>query len=261
MPLARSRSVARSYVVPKSSSTDPKRWLRLKEVAADKADGHPLLRIYWYDGALGRGLSPEHELLADSHDIKLRLGAISYHGKQKGVDSLVVADLIDLARNQAISDAVLLSGDEDTRIGVQIAQSLGVRIHLVGVKVPDGNQSRSLKQESDTSTEWSGDDVIEFLTRLPTSEVGSDEHVVRHAAETDQSDHEQLEECGASFVESRSPEELSTITDFGPNSPVPPDLDRLLLRFCRDSLQRWLNEPEKLVARRLLREHLKTTPR
>ena len=48
----------------------PKAVAKLKEVAADKADGHPLLRIYWYNGALGRGLSPVHELLADSHDIK-----------------------------------------------------------------------------------------------------------------------------------------------------------------------------------------------
>ena len=46
-------------------------------------------------------------------------------GRQKGVDSLIVTDLIELARNHAISDAVLLAGDEELRIGVQIAQSLG----------------------------------------------------------------------------------------------------------------------------------------
>jgi uncharacterized LabA/DUF88 family protein len=34
---------------------------------------------------------------------------------------LIGTDLIELARNHAISDAVLLSGDEDLRIGVQIA--------------------------------------------------------------------------------------------------------------------------------------------
>ena len=99
----------------------PNALAKLKETAADKTDRHPLLRIYWYDGSLARGLSPEHEELADSPDVKLRLGAISHFGKQKGVDSLIVADLIDLARNHAIADAVLLSGDEDTRIGVQIA--------------------------------------------------------------------------------------------------------------------------------------------
>jgi hypothetical protein len=169
--------------------------------------------------------------LADSDDVKLRLGAISNYGKQKGVDSLIVADLIDLARNHAISDAVLLSGDEDTRIGVQIAQSFGVRVHLVGIKVPDGNQSPSLMRESDTTTVWCREDLSGFLTRTSTYEVAFD---VRGAGDaravgSDQSDHEKLAECVAEFVGSCSPEELSTITDLGPNSPVPSVLDRRLL--------------------------------
>ena len=166
-------------------------------------------------GALSRGLSPEHEQLADSDDVKLRLGAISNYGKQKGVDSLIVADLIDLARNHAISDAVLLSGDEDTRIGVQIAQSFGVRVHLVGIKVPDENQSLSLMRESDTTTVWCREDLSGFLTRTSTYEVAVD---VRGAGDaravgSDQTDHEKLAECVAELVGSCSPEE--TVDDNG----------------------------------------------
>ena len=65
--------------------------------------------------------------------MKLRLGQLNSEGQQKGVDSLIVTDLIELARNKAISDAVVLTGDEDIRVGVQIAQSLGVRVHLLGI--------------------------------------------------------------------------------------------------------------------------------
>jgi uncharacterized LabA/DUF88 family protein len=54
-------------------------------------------------------------------DVKIRLGYINGAGQQKGVDSLIVTDLIELARNQAISDAYLVSGDGDLRVAVQIA--------------------------------------------------------------------------------------------------------------------------------------------
>ena len=55
-------------------------------------------------------------------NVKLRLGQLNSAGQQKGVDSLIVTDLMELARNKAISDAVVVTGDEDIRIAVQIAQ-------------------------------------------------------------------------------------------------------------------------------------------
>jgi len=83
----------------------------------------------------------------------VRLGFLNSAGQQKGVDSLIVTDLVELARNRAVGDVVLVSGDEDVRIGVQLAQSFGVRVHLVGVKPCAGNQSPELRQEADTCTE------------------------------------------------------------------------------------------------------------
>ena len=47
------------------------------------------------------------------------------------MDSLIVTDLIELARNHAITDALILSGDGDIKIGVQAAQTFGVRIRLL----------------------------------------------------------------------------------------------------------------------------------
>ncbi len=91
-----------------------------------------LLRIYWYDGAPSSGPSVGQARMGKLDDVKLRLGQLNSEGQQKGVDSLIVTDLMELARNKAISDAVVVTGDEDIRVGVQIAQSLGVRVHLLG---------------------------------------------------------------------------------------------------------------------------------
>ena len=109
----------------------------LLAMANQQSDGASLLRIYWYDGALGYGgPTLDQEAIANSDNVKLRLGFINGQGQQKGVDSLIVTDLINLARNHAISDAILLSGDEDVRIGVEIAQGFGVRVHVLGI-VPE----------------------------------------------------------------------------------------------------------------------------
>lgn len=128
-----------------------------------KAD---LLRIYWYDGTSG-GPSAQHLTLAHLHDVKLRLGFVNTFGEQKGVDSLIVTDMIALARNHAISDAILLSGDEDLRVGVQLAQEFGVRVHLVGIKPARGSQSLLLLQESGTTHEWDEPEVRSFLACRP----------------------------------------------------------------------------------------------
>ena len=52
-----------------------------------------------------------------------------------------------------MSDALVVSGDEDVRVGVQVAQSYGVRVHLLGIVPARGSQSKQLLQESDTTAE------------------------------------------------------------------------------------------------------------
>ena len=138
----------------------------LKEFLVTKV-GNTLLRVYWYDGVTAKGLTSDHERIAASNDIKLRLGLINSVGEQKGVDSLIVTDLVELARNGAMCDAILLAGDEDIRIGVQIAQSYGVRVHLLGIERARANQSKPLIHEADTTHEWSADVVRSFLSIRP----------------------------------------------------------------------------------------------
>ena len=47
--------------------------------------------------------------------MKVRLGFVNSLGQQKGVDSLIVTDMLTLARNRAVAECVLLSGDEDLK--------------------------------------------------------------------------------------------------------------------------------------------------
>jgi len=119
-------------------------------LAQAQTGGMQLLRAYWYDAAPGSRTSLEQSALAMLPCVKLRLGVLNNVGEQKGVDSLIVTDLIELARNRAIADAVIISGDEDLRVAVQVAQSFGVRVHVLAAGNPKGNVSMSLQMEADS---------------------------------------------------------------------------------------------------------------
>lgn len=133
---------------------------------AVRVSGVELLRVYWYDGT-STGPSSQHITLAHLARVKVRLGFVNSVGEQKGVDSLIVTDMIALARNHAMTEAVLLSGDEDLRVGVQQAQEFGVRVHLLGIRPSRGSQSLFLLQEADSTHEWSPDDLAPFLSCKP----------------------------------------------------------------------------------------------
>jgi uncharacterized LabA/DUF88 family protein len=124
--------------------------------------GLPLLRSYWYDGATS-GPSPTHTALAYRPGLKLRLGLVNEQGQQ-GVDALLVEDLVTLSRNRAVCDALVLSGDDDVRAGIEQAQAFGVRVHLLGVAPARDNQAAALVQAADTVRELSEREVRGFLS-------------------------------------------------------------------------------------------------
>lgn len=120
----------------------------LRELA-ERTTGLQLLRCYWYDAAKDAVPSLDQLEIAGFESVKLRLGRLS-GGKQKGVDSLLVRDVMTLARERAVATAVLLAGDEDLREGVVAAQDMGVRVVLVGVEpVREPNQAPTLAREVD----------------------------------------------------------------------------------------------------------------
>lgn len=216
----------------------------LRALAEELPRSESLLRIYWYDGMPRSGHTAEQMALADSDDIKLRLGMIAYTGRQKGVDSLIVTDLIELARNRAISDAILLSGDEDVRIGVQIAQSFGVRVHLLAIEPGARNQSRLLRQESDTAIEWGKSRVGMFLSVPPC-------HAAQDRLEADglSMRHRELESAVAEFIDQCTPDERLLISQLQPAQPIPAHLDGKLLRCAAQTLERLLESEERIGVR------------
>ncbi|HEY2641602.1 MAG TPA: NYN domain-containing protein [Streptosporangiaceae bacterium] len=143
----------------------------LTRQAEDHVRGE-LLRVYWYDAARDRVPTIDQRVIAQMPWVKLRLGNLNARGQQKGVDAQIRADMEALARHRAITDAILVAGDEDMVPAVEAAQAYGVRIHLWGVEPPYGtNQAERLVWESDTVDVLERSFLEPFFTRqlLPES--------------------------------------------------------------------------------------------
>ncbi len=127
-----------------------------------------LLRVYWYDAARDRVPTIDQRVIAQMARVKLRLGNLNARGQQKGVDAQIRADMEALARHRAITDAVLVAGDEDMVPAVEAAQAYGVRVHLWGVEPPFGtNQAERLVWESDTVEVLDRAFLEPYFTRIP----------------------------------------------------------------------------------------------
>ncbi|WP_372409373.1 NYN domain-containing protein [Streptomyces luteireticuli] len=125
-----------------------------------------LLRVYWYDGARRRIHTAEQQGIAELPDVKVRLGNLNANNQQKGVDSLIRTDLESLARHRAISDAVLIGGDEDLVSAVEAAQGYGARIHLWGIEAVGGrNQAEPLLWEVDSQRTFDLDFCKPYVSR------------------------------------------------------------------------------------------------
>lgn len=133
---------------------------------ARERTGLPLLRCYWYEATVEGRRTPEHDALADLPNLKLRLGRIR-PGRREGVDALVYRDLTVLAQRRAVSDAVVVSGDEDMVQAVSDAQDHGMRVTVVHVTV-DGNWTvaRTLRQECDDLIEIGAAHVRPYVNLL-----------------------------------------------------------------------------------------------
>ena len=215
----------------------------------------PLLRIYWYDGT-NSGPSPAHLAIAYLNDVKLRLGFVNQSGEQKGVDALIFSDLTNLARNQAISDALLVSGDEDLRVGVQQAQDYGIRVHLLGIEAADigemrGNQSAALQREVDTRHLLDAATLRRFMRRrefLPdwTTPVNGGNGDPQHNLA-------RMQELAGEYAATLGAPQLEQILQLPERTPLPHELDRELLSRASELLGRKLEEAEKRTLRAALR--------
>ena len=250
----------------------------LLDRAAVQISGSLLLRIYWYDGAR-KGPTAEHLAIAELAHVKLRLGQVNSAGEQKGVDPLIIMDMITLARNHACDEMVLLSGDADLIIGVMQAQEYGVRVHLLGIPPSRANQAPNLRQESDTTSELTIADIQGVFsvgklspstvptgaTAAPLSSRATGTPSSASAPSTQQAGgsavsapaavvtDSQLQSV-AEAVDSRltAPQRASVLAES--SGLIPGAIDKQLLGTAKKMLSMLLTDADKRTLRRLLRE-------
>lgn len=229
------------------SITNPQAIVPALGVEATRITQGSLLRIYWYDAMRGAGLSLEQSTLALQDNLKTRFGTLNGLGQQKGVDNLLVTDLIDLARNRAISDAVVLTGDEDLRIAVTVAQSFGVRVHILGIDPVDKNMSVHLRMDADSvhslQTDWVHNHLTvenEMITASTTVE-GSAQNNIRPVLDIRQAANTVIND----FVGQLPTEKLEQlVAHFSSNKTVPQEFDKVLLKQISNSVRRLLTKDE-----------------
>lgn len=222
----------------------------LVEQASKQCENHSLLRIYWYDAIQGPRMSLEQTTLAHQVGLKLRLGSVNNAGEQKGVDSLLVTDLIELARNRAIADAVMVSGDEDLRVAVQVAQTFGVRVHVLAVGDASRNVSAALQMEADSvatlDKTWLQshinvqNEVVIGLPNAARSSTGPEHNQLCSLEEV-------AEGVADSILENLQHHEVEALRAHfaAGNQTVPPEYDRKLIAMTANRLSRRL-EPGEL---------------
>ncbi len=153
----------------------------ISEIKNQLPDGD-LLRIYWYDGPGMNGKTAEHRSIDQLDDFKLRLGTRNGVGQQKGVDGLIIADLISLTQQKAITHALLVSGDSDITPGVIAAQSMGLRVHLLSLGAAAAT-SPYLAAEVDLKRSWGLVEVQKFATAsAPAAQPASRAQVLNPTA-------------------------------------------------------------------------------
>jgi len=228
----------------------------LARAIADRASGQcansALLRIYWYDAIQGPRMSLEQATLAKEPGVKVRLGSLNAQGEQKGVDSLVVTDLIELARNKAIADAVVVSGDEDLRIAVQVAQSFGVRVHILAVGDAARNVSPSLQMEADSVESLEPAWLARHLTvrgeSTARAATGPQQAQSKQAAApaAAMSLPEAANAVAQELLRPLQPGDISALfAHFAGDQSVPPEFDRKLIAKTATRIGRQLEAAEK----------------
>lgn len=260
------RNVGREEIV-----LDPEAAVDQLGAVAQEITGRELLRVYWYD-ATPRDAATQHREVAEIHDLKLRLGHLNSAGQQKGVDALIITDMMTLARNRACDDFVLLSGDADLVAGVLQAQEHGVRVHLLGITPARQNQAPTLRYEADTCHEWNTGAVGALLRMASPEELAErkkrpsrrrSDRVANAPGAPDAIAAENLSEqtlrsLADSVAHTLSDAERASIASGDRPGLVPGPIDRKLLGTARKSLDAVLSEHDKRALRHLLYESCTT---
>lgn len=157
-----------------------------------------------------------------------RLVGPKYRRRQKGVDSLIVRDLIVLARERAICTAYLLAGDEDLRESVATAHEQGLQVILLGIPPSGGdkaNQAMTLIREADEHVVLGDEFWSPHLARAQRPDVVRDEPKAEAPAP---------EPLGAAFAiawaERSQPKDLQRLLEAAPRIPLELDVELTIRR-------------------------------
>lgn len=220
----------------------------LNEIKAQLPEGD-LLRVYWYDGPGLAGKTAEHHAIDQLDDFKLRLGTRNGVGQQKGVDGLIIADLISLTQQKSITHAMLVSGDADITPGVIAAQSMGLRVHLLSLGSAAAT-SPVLAAEVDLKRTWSVLEVQKFASLAapedgaPVAEVSPRSEGVLPLVS--------IAKAAESHIKVGPHAAIFSVLKPGVHT-LPREIDGALLAVGRQQLGRALTEPEKRDLRREFR--------
>ncbi|MDH4148658.1 MAG: NYN domain-containing protein, partial [Acidimicrobiia bacterium] len=215
------------------------------------ASGCELLRIYWYDGAVNKVPTAEQRRIGLLPDVKLRLGRI-VAGHQKGVDSLVVLDLLRLAATGTVEAIYLISGDDDLSEGVREAQAHGVRVVLLGVAGDGTRLSEAMQLEADRVELWPLEFWKEWVSTAEPAVATDRDRAAERGRPADTAVSEALrtfERVGYNFsarwLDECSEEDEDRVRRSRPR--IPPDIDARLL--WDTSAGRDLSEGERVALR------------
>jgi hypothetical protein len=128
----------------------------------------PLLRCYWYEATVEGQRSDDHEALADLPGVKLRVAKM-WPGRREGAE--IQRDLTTLARNKAVTDAMVVSAEENLAKVISDVQDMGMRVTLLNIAI-DGETtvSRALRQECDDIVEISSAQLRPYVELIPGAE-------------------------------------------------------------------------------------------
>ncbi|MCL6440238.1 MAG: NYN domain-containing protein [Thermoleophilum sp.] len=201
----------------------------IKTRVAEHSRGLRLLRTYWYDGARSGVPTPDHRLIESIPYVKVRLGRVTPSGQQKGIETMMVRDLLTLARERAVARAYLLTGDEELCEAVRSAQDMGVQVVLMAlVEGERTGRSHELVRETDELIELDEDFLRPHFQRRELPNRGAledlDEDAIRDAAR----------EFVDRWIEVASRRELDELLAAEPR--IPRDIDVQLIESAEETL-------------------------
>jgi uncharacterized LabA/DUF88 family protein len=204
--------------------------------------GLDLLRLYWYDAATERRLTPMHKELAEHDNVKVRLGRLGMSG-QKGVDALLLRDFLTLAQNKAVDTIYLVSGDEDLVEGVVAAQEHGVLVHLITVQSDEHrNFSAALQREVDGWLQLSPEELAPLVKTTTMAAAPGAQNLM-----SDAFGRELGRQFGSELAGEIDKEALRELALEYPE--LPRDTDRQLLRYASRMLGGELEQATKRALR------------